>query len=343
MNPYLSIIIPVYNVEEYLGPCIDSVLNQNFTDFQVILVNDGSKDRSADICEHYALQDSRVKVIHQLNAGVSVARNVGILAARGTYITFVDSDDWIATKMYDSMVNVINKEEHIDVIMCDFINVRNNSTEKITAEIPTGYYSKTQIINDIYPTLLVTEDFARLPIVSIWNCIFHHSLFSHQQIKFDADLKFAEDYLIMAEVMIKANTFYYLKDHFFYNYRQYDESRSKQYQPDWWENLLSLNSKLKALLVNNGDFDFGRQLKLQLLHSALFVLSCVAKNEALNGNQKRQEIKSILSNNDLKDAFKNLSLKKQEKTIKLVLFLIKHQMTLGYIVFHRAIMLLKNG
>ena len=94
MNPEISIIVPVYNVEKYLKRCIDSILNQSFTDFELILVDDGSTDNSGEIIDEYAIKDERIKVIHKENGGLSSARNVGIEYSKGNYIAFVDSDDW---------------------------------------------------------------------------------------------------------------------------------------------------------------------------------------------------------------------------------------------------------
>lgn len=96
MKEKISIVIPVYNVESYLDKCVKSVLEQTYTDFELFLIDDGSIDRSGEICEKYAQEDKRVRVIHQKNQGVSVARNVGIDLAEGRYITFLDSDDFVS-------------------------------------------------------------------------------------------------------------------------------------------------------------------------------------------------------------------------------------------------------
>lgn len=95
--PEISVIVPVYKVEEYLPQCIDSILAQTFTDFELLLVDDGSPDRCGEICEEYAGKDMRIRVFHQQNSGVSAARNIGLQHAKGTYIVFVDSDDWVST------------------------------------------------------------------------------------------------------------------------------------------------------------------------------------------------------------------------------------------------------
>jgi len=108
-NPLLSVIIPVYKVENYLARCVDSILGQTYTELEVILVDDGSPDASGSICDRYALQDSRVRVIHKENGGLSSARNVGIDMAAGEYITFVDSDDWIESDAYEHLLGLMEQ------------------------------------------------------------------------------------------------------------------------------------------------------------------------------------------------------------------------------------------
>lgn len=105
----LSVIIPVYNVEEYLAKCVDSILNQTYRNLEVILVNDGSKDGSGSICDDFVQKDSRVRVIHKENGGLSSARNAGMDAAKGEYISFIDSDDWIETDSYEHLLGLMEK------------------------------------------------------------------------------------------------------------------------------------------------------------------------------------------------------------------------------------------
>jgi glycosyltransferase involved in cell wall biosynthesis len=106
MNPKISIIVPVYKVEQYIHKCIDSILKQTLIDFELILINDGSPDNCGQICEEYARKDARIKVIHKENGGLSSARNAGLDVAKGEYIGFVDSDDWIEPDMYELLYNL---------------------------------------------------------------------------------------------------------------------------------------------------------------------------------------------------------------------------------------------
>ena len=125
--PKVSVIIPVYNVGKYLRKCLDSVINQTLKDIEIICVNDGSTDNSGKILDEYAAKDKRIKVIHQENQGLGAARNVGIDLAKGEYIGFVDSDDWISTGFYEKLYETA-KRENSDISACNIMRVKNNQT-----------------------------------------------------------------------------------------------------------------------------------------------------------------------------------------------------------------------
>lgn len=117
--PKISVIVPVYNVERFLPNCIESLMAQTIRDIEFILVDDGSPDHCGEICDRYALMDSRIRVIHQPNRGVSAARNAGLDAAEGEYIGFVDPDDWIAPEMYEAMIDAMEKH-NADLVACGY-------------------------------------------------------------------------------------------------------------------------------------------------------------------------------------------------------------------------------
>ena len=123
----ISIVIPVYNVEKYIRKCLDSVVNQTFGDLEIILVDDGSSDSSGDICDEYARQDSRINVIHKKNGGLSEARNTGIEVATGEFIAFVDSDDYIALNMIQTLYDNIERDK-ADIAVCGIMNVYREHT-----------------------------------------------------------------------------------------------------------------------------------------------------------------------------------------------------------------------
>lgn len=118
--PQLSIIVPVYNVKEYLPDCLDSILSQPFGDYEIILVDDGSKDGSEEICNNYADKDPRIKVIHKSNGGLSSARNTGLDYCRGNYISFIDSDDYLVGDYYTYAIKLLHKDKSIDIVWLQY-------------------------------------------------------------------------------------------------------------------------------------------------------------------------------------------------------------------------------
>lgn len=122
MNPTVSIIVPVYNAQEYLRRCVDSILGQEYQDFELLLMDDGSTDGSAEICDSYAQADSRVRTVHKENTGVSDTRNQAISQARGTYLQFLDSDDWITPDATKLLVRTA-EENGCDLVIADFYRV----------------------------------------------------------------------------------------------------------------------------------------------------------------------------------------------------------------------------
>ena len=128
----ISIIVPIYNAEEYLVRCIESILKQTFVDYELILIDDGSSDHSSVICDDFSQKDERIKVIHQKNSGVSVARNVGIENAKGKYIMFVDADDYIAPTLCENLLNEINKD--VDLVISGYTKVLAKCQEKISTD-----------------------------------------------------------------------------------------------------------------------------------------------------------------------------------------------------------------
>lgn len=139
-QPLISVIIPVYGVEKYISQCLDSVINQTYNNLEIIVINDGTKDRSAEIAKEYAAKDSRIKVYDFKNGGLSVARNRGLEIATGEYISYLDSDDWLDTKMYETLLETAMKNE-ADMVKCGIIETNGASEEKIT-------FSDVKIINN---------------------------------------------------------------------------------------------------------------------------------------------------------------------------------------------------
>lgn len=171
MNELISIIVPIYNVEKYLEQCINSILNQSYKNIEIILVDDGSPDNCGKICDRYAKFDKRIKVIHKKNGGLSEARNFGLDIARGEYIVFVDSDDYIDIHMIEILLENIKKYD-TDIVICNFnffenINIIRRNLSK---NIKTGIYNNIDIIKEYFLS-------SPIELVVAWNKIYKRKLF----------------------------------------------------------------------------------------------------------------------------------------------------------------------
>lgn len=206
-NPLISIIVPVYNVERYLNRCLDSITQQTYSNLEIILVDDGSTDKSGIICDEYALKDNRIKVLHQKNAGQSCARNVGLDIALGTFIGFVDSDDWIVPDMFEKMHQNLT-ENNADISNCGIMR-KNEKTgmEKRCAPFPFPITGGNQGVH-----LLLENKLTVVP----WNKLFKRNIWDN--IRFPAGMWF-EDELIMPYLFAKASIISYM-DEALYNYNE---------------------------------------------------------------------------------------------------------------------------
>ncbi|MBE6318012.1 MAG: glycosyltransferase [Bacteroidales bacterium] len=174
--PSVSIIVPVYNTEKYLSRCIDSILAQTFSDFELILVDDGSTDNSGKICDEYAKKDSRIIVIHKENGGASSARNKGLEIAQGEWITFVDSDDFITNNFIGNLY-----DQEFDMTIC---GMTINSKEIIIDNQIINYNNIPEIIIYLYNLNLINGPYSK---------IFKYSIIKQNNLKFDESLRSGED------------------------------------------------------------------------------------------------------------------------------------------------------
>ena len=202
MNPKISIIVPVYNTEEFLIECLDSISAQTYKNFEAILVDDGSSDKSGEICDLYANKDERFKVVHKLNAGVSAARNTALDLVKGEYICFVDSDDTIESEMLASFLKLIT-DYNADIVFSD--REISNTLSKIKS--PVCFNQQDARINFFQTHLLQP---------SLWLCIFKTKLF--EKLKFPPHIVHYEDFAIMACLLSRSNRIV-LTGVRFYHYR----------------------------------------------------------------------------------------------------------------------------
>lgn len=213
MNPLITIIIPIYNVEQYLQKCLDSVLGQTYSNLEIILVDDGSLDNCSKICDDYKDKDSRVVVVHKKNGGLSDARNVGIGIANGEYLMFVDSDDWVEPTYCEKALEVAIKNN------CDCVAFGINVVKGNGKIIRIGASHSYFMTSEESIKRIVERDF---PYNYVWNKLYRRSLFDI--IKFPIGVLF-EDNAVMYRILHQSKGIYVVEDSL-YNYRRGQSSIS---------------------------------------------------------------------------------------------------------------------
>lgn len=193
-TPKISVIVPVYKAENYLHRCVDSLLAQTFQDFEILLIDDGSPDRSGEICDEYAKKDKRVRVFHKENGGVSSARNLGLDNARGEWICFVDSDDWVEEEMFATICSFIQSKEQIDILFWgfqyDYSQVYEGKKRKTKKELQYVYCDTVESILGNCYWLEKKELFGWT-----WNKLFRREIIQSKKVRFDPTVSLHEDHL----------------------------------------------------------------------------------------------------------------------------------------------------
>lgn len=256
-NSFLvSIIVPIYKAEKTLSKCVESIQTQSYKNLEIILVNDGSPDRSGEICEKYAINDKRIKVIHQENKGVGHARQAGIELAQGEYITFLDSDDWIETDNIELLVETAKKED-ADIVFCDFVT-----------EDPDGTHYIKQIFNHLDCREMIENT---LLFYRVWPNLgaklIRRKLIVDNNINFSPYLKYGEDTLFICRLYRLNCKLAYLPKSFYHyevtNTNSVTHSVSKK----------SLQNRIQAIQFIQSEFNdidekFFYDLKSEFLYTA---------------------------------------------------------------------------
>lgn len=254
-SPKISVIVPVYNTEKYLRRCVDSILAQTFTDFELLLIDDGSTDTSGAICDEYASADSRVRVFHKPNGGVSSARNLGLDNAQGEWIAFADSDDYVEHDWLSSMVSLIHAD--CDLVCCGF-QIHKADCSSIIGKGVSYNGNNTGLVDLLKQTGMEG---------SLWNKLFRLSIIKSHNMKFNLNFIFRED------------------EEFFFRYlvlckkcASTDSPMYHYYEPDWIKYQAQWNSPVSFYLVSS-IYDSYRKLKVcnedlrsELDHLLMYIL-----------------------------------------------------------------------
>lgn len=327
----ISIIIPVYQVEKYIKRCLDSILSQTYSNLEIILIDDGSKDMSGKICDEYAIKDSRIKVIHQDNAGVSVARNKGLDICTGDYITFVDSDDFLEPRMYEKMMEKV-AEYDCDVVMCDCIKDDGVMQTPYTHDIRAGFYDYNQLKEEYYPHLLMMENVEYPATIS--NCLLLFRRKVASSVRYIEGVRYSEDLLFGAQLLYNAKSFYYMKDEFYYHYWMNNESASHTFKLDKWKDYCKLIYEV-SLVFHEKIF------KIQWYHMILFFIynayGEIIYTHELNYKQKKKYLLDMSNNSYVKEMFKNISIHKLKISSKqkILTYLYKYNLGIRLLIWKK--------
>lgn len=325
----VSVIVPIYNVEKYLRRSIESIRQQSLNNIQIILVNDGSTDGSLKICKEYQEKDSRIEIIDKPNGGVSSARNAGIEIAKGNYIGFVDSDDWIEPEMYKNMYNLVRDTE-ADVCICDYIlESRNKSTHKIL-EVEKNLLKKQETIRTIIADMLGDSSLdsgSETVMGSVCRLLIKKELISYNDLKFDIGLSFMEDLIFCVRLLLKS-TLVCIDRGLHYHYMTNPNSAVTSYK----ENLISLQQKVNYTLES-----LLKEEKLYLIveqrmntRYVTMILSTIT-NEIHKDNYKKEKekiefINSLCRDEKLVRILEDIDTKGYTIRKKIVLFALKNKM-----------------
>lgn len=328
----ISVIVPIYKSEKYLRRCVDSILNQTYTDLEVILVNDGSPDSCPQICEAYRREDSRVIVLNQKNAGVSAARNTGLDRASGEYITFVDSDDYIEPYMYSKMVRVI-KQYDCDIVMCDCVKEFSNYSESYTHNIRSGFYDKSHLVKEYYPHLLIMDNMEYPATISNWLLLFRNNK-SFSNIRYIEGVRYSEDWLFGACLLKQASSFYYMKNQNFYHYFMNDQSATHKYVDDKWHDYEILYFKMMEYFKDT-DYDFSEQLNKVLLFLIYNAVGEILSTQKLNSVEKVKKAKKILSEEYVREMFSKIKIRSLHisNKLKIITYIYKYQIGFKFFIY----------
>lgn len=300
----ISIIVPVYNAEKFLSRCVSSILGQTYKNIEVILVDDGSKDSSLDLCRYFSSLDNRVKVFHQDNAGAGAARNLGIAQATGDYVGFVDADDWIDSEMYQYLYELMTQYD-ADMTICEHIRCKDeNEAKDILTKIAKNKVEIADYNRDSY-----VKKYMKIGSQTIeyypWNKLYKRSLLVNEQYPIDCT---TEDVVGTYKAVLKAKKIIYSsKVGYFYFYNQ--ESVSSSFLPEKgmdmlpaWDEVVALSEPFPQYLewakINRAriDFNFLFQISTSRNYPEILLKNKPLINELIS---KLKLNKDILLNADI--------------------------------------------
>ena len=278
MNPMISVIVPIYNVEKYLARCVDSIVNQTYKNLEIILVDDGSPDRCPRMCDDYAEKDSRIKVVHKKNGGLSDARNEGMAVATGEYISFIDSDDYVSDDFFECLLDVMNKENS-DIAECSVVKFyEDNRFDEFSDDLSV----KTYDTQDAMSALIAENPFHQ----HVWNKLYKTELV--KDIPYAVG-KLNEDEFWTYRVFGRANKVARINKTMYYYFQRSSSIMGVGYNIRRLDALEGKANRQKY--IENNFPDLSTQAKIDLYGSCMFAYQSVLK--FMSGADKKKALELI--------------------------------------------------
>lgn len=322
----LSVIVPVYNVEQYLERCVDSILNQTVKELEIILVDDGSTDNSGSMCDAYAAEHANIRVHHKSNGGLTTAWKAGLDLATGRYVGFVDSDDWIDADMYERMLTLAEQED-ADVTVCglvfDFEDPKIPKRNEIS-NFKKEVYGRADL-EALFPTLINDGYFfGRTLQPARVTKLFRRSLLQANVQFCDDKVAVGEDLQITFPVLLDTKKLCVVQNFYPYHYWINNKSITGQYDSSYIEKVKLLSSRLQAISDAKGVYDFTAQIRNDFLGLAvLAVKNEIYRNYKAGRRNVVANVKRICEDMMVRDAMKKHTMDKLSASIKLYLWLMR--------------------
>lgn len=290
-TPKVSIIVPIYNVEQYLDRCMTTILNQTLKDIEIIMVDDGSPDNCPAMCNEYAKKDPRIKVIHKKNGGLGYARNSGMEVATGEYVAFVDSDDFVDVKMYETLYNKA-KSMYLDTCYCSVNRYRSDGvTKDITRYHNEAYFTNREQVDKFLFGML--EGAGRYVDMSVWKAIYSREVINNNNITFVCEKDIAsEDIFFHVDYLSQAKKVGYLPNPMYY-YFVNTNSITTNYSERSFNAMIRMLYETESCLAKYYEPD---EYKYTYYNNILRTVKLILKLEVSNNSKSRKEIIISLKN-----------------------------------------------
>lgn len=297
-DPVISIIIPVYNAENYLQRCVESVLAQTYENYEILLINNGSTDGSLQLCRELARRDSRITVIDTDEKGVSNARNVGLSRYKGSYFTFADADDWLEKDAFEKLILTI-ENSGADVVLCDYY-MSEDQSKLVTTEM-----ASEQIISGIQKENVIENSNTGFILPYVWR-YFYRRTEETDRIRFHKELSLAEDTLFNLEILVAAKSIYKVNQAF-YHYIAHPTSVMNSYKPNYIEQLEKQYEIKKDFAIKNNMEKYIDDLQRDYVVNMLAELVWNLRNypSPVKAGVIRSELKKIASTQMMKESLHN--------------------------------------